>query len=176
MTPQIWGYRLLFVLLGTLAIAYPLLPLQFSPERLAPPDLLLALVLAWLVRQPKSAPLLLIAALALFADAVLMRPLGLWAGLTLLASEIIRHSARTIQERGFLMEFTSFAALLIAMAVIQNILLWASFSQPLDLRNTAQFVLLTLVCYPVIVLCMHYILRIRKPDHKNRPDRLGKIR
>lgn len=176
LAPQIWLYRGLFLILGLLAIAYPLLPLQFTPDRLATPDLLLALTLAWVVRQPQSAPFFLVAGLALLADAVLMRPMGLWALLVVLASEVVRFSYRAVQERGIVMEFALAAGLLVAMVVVQSFLLWLSFSQSLDLPRVVQFVMLTLVCYPVMVLFLHYILRVRKPDHSNRPDRLGKIK
>lgn len=175
-TPQIWFYRALFILLGVLAIAYPILPLQFTPLRWPAPELLFALTMAWVVRQPESAPFLLIAGLALLADAVLMRPMGLWAVLLLMASETVRFSYRSIQERGLVMEFSLVAALLLAMVIVQNILLLASFSQSLEAARMLQFGVLTLLCYPVMVAFLHYIIRVRKPDHANRPDRLGKIR
>ncbi len=174
--PKIWAYRGVFTLLGLMAIAYPILPQQFSPERLPAPGLLFVLSIAWVVRQPLSAPFLLIAALALLADAVLMRPMGLWAFLLLISSETVRFSHRSIQERGLLMEFSMVAGMLVLMVLVQNLLLWASFSQSLDLARMLQFVLLTLICYPVMVAFLHYVIRIRKPDHSNRPDRLGKIR
>ena len=175
-SPQIWLYRSLYLLLGLLAIAYPLLPLQFSPERWPAPELLFALTLAWVVRQPKGAPFLLIAALALLADAVLMRPMGLWALLLLLASETVRFSYRSIQERGLIMEFSMVTALLLVMVFLQSIMLWISFSQSLEATYMVQFVMLTLLSYPVIVAILHYILRVQKPNLSNRPDRLGKIR
>ena len=92
------------------------------------------------------------------------------------SSEVIRFSYKSIQERGIMMEFAMVAGLLTALAIVQNLLLWISFSQPLDLARVVQFVMLTLLCYPVMVLFLHYILRVRKPDHSNRPDRLGKIK
>ncbi len=174
--PKIWLYRGLYLLLGLLAIAYPILPLQFSPARWPAPELLFALTMAWVVRQPESAPFLLIAGLALLADAVLMRPMGLWAVLLLMASETLRFSYKSIQERGLMVEFAVVAALLLAMLIVQNLLLWISFSQSLEARRILQFGLLTLLCYPVMVAFLHYIARVRKPDHTNRPDRLGKIR
>ena len=175
-TPKIWIYRAIFVLFGLLSIAYPILPLQFTPARWPAPELLFALTMAWGVRQPDSAPFLLIAGLALLADAVLMRPMGLWALLLLMASETVRFSYRSIQERGLVMEFTIVAALLLAMVIVQNLFLWASFSQSLEITRGLQFVMLTLVCYPFMVAFLHYIIRVRKPDNANRPDRLGKIR
>ncbi len=175
-SPKIWLYRGLYGLLGLLAIAYPILPLQFTPERWPALGLLFALTMAWVVRQPESAPFLLIAALAILADAVLMRPMGLWALLLLMASETVRFSYRSIQGRGLAMEFTVVAGVLLAMVIVQNLLLWISFSQSLEARRMLQFTVLTLLCYPVMVAFLHYIIRVRKPDHTNRPDRLGKIR
>lgn len=173
---KIWAFRAVYLILGLLSIAYPLLPLQFTPVRIPTPDLLFALTLAWVVRQPASAPFLLVAALAILADAALMRPIGLWALLLLVASETVRLSYRTIQERGLWLEFSLVAGLLVIMVVLQNIMLWISFSQTLEVERLLQFVMLTLLIYPVMVLFLHYIIRVRKPDHSNRPDRLGKIR
>jgi len=175
-TPLIWFSRALYLLLGLLAIAYPLLPLQFNPAHWPAPALLYALTVAWLVRRPEGAPLLLIAVLALLADAVLMRPMGLWALFLLAASETVRFSYKSIQERGLMMEFSMVFGLLMAMLIIQNIILWASFSQTLGLARMGQIVILTLLSYPFIIAILHYILRVRKPDTSNRPDRLGKIR
>lgn len=175
-TPKTWLFRALYLLLGLLAVAYPLLPLQFTPERWPAPELLFAITMAWVVRQPDSAPFLLIAGLALLADAVLMRPMGLWALLLMIGSETVRFSYRSIQERGLIMEISMVGTLLVAMVVVQSILLWVSFSQSLEAVQLAQFVMLTLLCYPVIVAILHYIFRVRKPDRSNRPDRLGKIR
>ena len=173
---KIWIYRLIYVVLGLLAIAYPLLPLQFTPTRFSSPDLLFVLTITWIVRQPKSAPFFLVAALALMADAVLMRPMGLWAMLLLIASETVRFSHHSIQERGIMAEFSLMAALLMAMVFLQNLLLWISFSQVLEFAKTVQFVMLTLACAPVMMLFLHYIVRVRKPDNRDRPDRLGKIK
>lgn len=174
--PMIWLLRGLFLLFGLFAIAYPLLPLQFIPSRWPAPALLYAFTMAWLVRRPEGAPFLLIAALALLADAVLMRPMGLWALLLLAASETVRFSYKSIQERGLIMELSVVLGLLMAMMIIQNIILWASFSQTLELVRMGQIVMLTMLTYPFIIAFLHYILRVRKPDTSNRPDRLGKIR
>jgi len=174
--PKMLAYRGIYLLCGLILVALPLLPLQFSPERLATPELLFAFTFVWVVRQPDTAPFLLVALLALLADSVLMRPLGLWAFLFVIAIEITRYSYMGIQERGVLMELSLFVALLVAMSIIQSLLLWASFSQGLDLRTNTQFVMRTALVYPVMLLFIHYILRVRKPDHSNRPDRLGKIR
>ena len=173
---KIWIFRTLYVLLALIAIAYPVLPLQFTPERWPAPELLFALTMAWVVRQPTGAPFLLIALVAILADAVLMRPMGLWALLLLMASETVRFSYRTIQERGLVMEYFAVGGLLLVMLILQNVILWISFSQLLEATRMLQIGLLTMLCYPVMVVFLHYIVRVRKPNTANRPDRLGKIK
>jgi rod shape-determining protein MreD len=174
--PKLWLYRGIFLLLGLFMVALPLLPLQFNPAQWPMPDMLFALTLAWVVRQPQSAPFLLVAALALLADAVLMRPLGLWAFLFLITVETIRPIHKTIQERGVLFEGMVALAALVVMLIMQNILLWISFSKTMELALSAKFVLRTLLFYSFMIMFLHYIIRVRKPDISNRPDRLGKIK
>lgn len=175
-TPQIWAYRGLYLALGIFMVALPLLPLQFNPTQWPMPDMLFALTVAWVVRQPRSAPFLLVAALALLADAVLTRPLGLWAFLFLITVETLRPIHKTIQERGVIFELLVACAALVIMVFAQNILLWISFSKTMDLTVSAKFVLRTLLFYSFMIIFLHYIIRVRKPDISNRPDRLGKIK
>ena len=174
--PKLWLYRGIYLLLGLFMVALPLLPLQFNPSQWPMPDMLFALTLAWVVRQPRSAPFLLVAALALLADAVLMRPLGLWAFLFLIVVETIRISYKSIQERGVIFEtMVAFAALVI-MLMAQNIVLWISFATPMPLAISAKFILRSLLFYSFMIIFLHYIIRVRKPDISHRPDRLGKIK
>ena len=175
-SPRLWLLRALYFALGLLCIAYPLLPLQFTPDRFTAPDLIYVLTVAWVIRAPESAPFVLIAGLALLSDAVLMRPVGLWAMLLLGASEVVRFSYMAVRERGILAEFALAAGLFVAMLIIQNFFLWLSFSQSLEFTSMVQFAMLTLLCYPAMVGFLNYIVRVRKPDHSNRPDRLGKIK
>lgn len=175
-TPKIWLYRGMFVALSLLMIAIPLLPLSFSPARIATPDLLLCVIIAWVIRRPSSAPLVLVAALALLGDAVLMRPMGLWAMLVIVASEAIRFSSQTIRERGLLFEFIVVGFALVAMTLVQNLILFVTFATPYPFQRLVQLNMITLICYPFIVLLLYYVLRVRAPSLKNMPDRLWKIR
>ncbi len=174
--PRLWAYRGIYFLLGLFMVALPLLPLQFDPAQWPMPDMLFALTVAWIVRQPQTAPFVLVAALALLADAVLMRPLGLWAFLFLIAVETIRSSHKSIQERGVVIEGLIALAALVIMLLAQNILLWISFSKTMDLTLSAKFVLRTLLFYSFMIIFLHYVIRVRKPDISHRPDRLGKIK
>lgn len=177
MTPSIrlWLFRSLFLGTALLSIAIPLLPLGFSPNRLAMPDLFLALTVAWVIRQPHSAPLVLVAGLALLADAVLMRPFGLWALFVVVLAELARMNNRLLREGSFLIELAFFLAALVVLLVAQNLFLFVTFAGTYPLNQLAEIVITSLICYPFIAMFLHYILRVRGPDSKNLPDRLGKV-
>jgi len=175
-TLHIWAYRALYTVLSIFALAIPLLPLGFSPLRSAMPDLFFALTIAWVVRDSRSAPLVLVALLAILADAVLMRPMGLWAGLIVISSELVRLNERMIREGGFLAELIFFALTLVAMLIVQNLVLLITFAEPYPLPELAQFVVFSVVFYLIIVLALHYVFRLRGRNWRTAPDRLGKIR
>jgi rod shape-determining protein MreD len=82
--------RLLFVLLALAAIHLPMVPVSHAADRLALPDLLYCLTLAWVVRRPSAAPLGLVLSVGLAADVLLARPPGLGALGLVLASEAVR--------------------------------------------------------------------------------------
>ncbi len=177
MTPAIrlWLFRALFLGTALLSIAIPLLPLGFSPDRMAMPDLFLALTIAWVIREPKAAPLVLVAGLALLADAVLMRPFGLWALFVVILSELARMNDRLLRDGGFLIELMFFGVSLVVLLLAQNLFLFVTFAGTYPLNVLVEIVITSLVCYPFIAMFLHYILRVRGPDSKNLPDRLGKV-
>jgi len=177
MTPRIRlsVRRVLFTLLALLMIALPLLPLGFSPSRWAMPDLFFALTISWVIRDKHSAPLILVAGLALLADAILMRPLGLWAVLVVITSELARMNDRFIRDGGIIAEMLFFWVTAISMVIIQNIFLFLTFSNSYPVDRLVQFVMLSLIIYPFIAAILHYVLRIRGEISKNLPDRLGKV-
>ncbi|MCF6305509.1 MAG: hypothetical protein L3J33_09070 [Rhodobacteraceae bacterium] len=177
MTPSIrlWLFRALFLGTALLSIAIPLLPLGFSPDRMAMPDLFLALTIAWVIREPKTAPLVLVAGLALLADAVLMRPFGLWALFVVILSELARMNDRLLRDGGFLIELMFFVISLVVLLLLQNLFLFVTFAGTYPLNVLVEIVITSLICYPFIAMFLHYILRVRGPDSKNLPDRLGKV-
>ncbi len=171
----LWFYRLLFAAFALLAIAIPLLPLGFLASRLAMPDLFFALTIAWVVRSPKTAPLVLVALLAILADAVLSRPVGLWALLILILSELTRMNDRLIRDTGFIAEWLYFGAILTIMVILQNTVLFLTFAGAYPFNRLVQIVMLSMFWYPFIAGFLHYILRVRGPVSRNLPDRLGKV-
>ena len=69
-----WIMRLVFPALALVMIFFHLLPLDTLPRRIAPPDLLLAMAIAWCFRRPDFLPAWLLAATFLLEDLALQRP------------------------------------------------------------------------------------------------------
>ena len=86
---HLWTYRALFLGLCLLIITAKILPITLDQGRLPSPDILLAVTLAWLLRQPSAVPVLSIVIVFLLADFLLQRPPGLWTLLVLLVSELV---------------------------------------------------------------------------------------
>ena len=103
---HIWGFRIGYVLLALGYISYQLLPLGPAEGLLVAPDLLLALTIAWLLRQPSVVPIGLIALVFLLADFLLQRPPGLLTAITLLVTEFLKFRRIPITEFNFLIEWS----------------------------------------------------------------------
>ena len=164
------------LILGLLAIVFPLAPLGAHSGGQVAPDLLLPLLVAWTVRRPDTSLLLVTALLLLLADFALERPVGLWALISLLIIEGMRSQGIGFRDQNFLLEWASFAAALVAGLLVQALILsLALVPQPPAGRMVAFFAL-TVVCYPLIVLLLNWVVQVRFPKPKDRSQRLGEVR
>lgn len=170
-----WLEVVLFLILGFVAIGIPMIPMGLAADSLPVPDLLFGLIIAWIIRRPETAPLFSVVFVAVLADAMLMRPLGLWALLILIGSEALRFSLRAFRDIPFVLEWAYVAGLLVLMTLLQSVILFVSFSDGYGFSDQTWHVLRTIAIYPVIVAMLHYIFRIRVPKLADRPNRLGKV-
>lgn len=157
------GYPALWLALALLSLFLRLLPLDPAEPGAPGPDLILALTLAWVLRRPAHLPALLIGLVWLLEDLLLMRPPGLWALIMLAGTEVLRARHALVREIGFLLEWAMVAGVLVAMTLAYRLVLAVFFlpRPPLDL-SLAQLVA-TLVAYPLAVLVLQVVLRVRKP-------------
>lgn len=159
---HLWSYRVMFVVLGFAFIAYRLLPLGPAGGVLVAPDFLLALTLAWLLRQPATVPIGVIVFVFLLADFLLQRPPGLWTALVLLMTESLRYRRATLTEFNFLIEWVWVAGAVFAITVAERIALWVIFAPQTSLGLALVHALATVAIYPIVVLISHYVLGLRK--------------
>lgn len=162
----------LWVLIAAVSIVLRLLPLGNAPGW-PMPDLLLALTLAWVLRRQAHLPAVLIALVFLAEDLFLMRPPGLWALMVLLGSEFLRRRESVVRELNLLFEWAMVAGVMLAMVVGNRLLRAVAFTPNDPLLPALGGLVLTVLTYPLVVLVLQGVLRIRKPA-TGEVDELGR--
>lgn len=162
---QMWLKRALFVSLSLFAIIIAKIPLGLPADALQTPDIFFAICVAWVVRVPAAATLPLIFGMALLADIVMMRPIGLGVLTTILATEYFRAQRFTLREQMFVVEWLIFVAAFAVSLGLQMCILAMTFAAtpPLDLVLT--YIGLTALVYPVVVGVLRFVFRIASPKN-----------
>ncbi|KAJ56378.1 hypothetical protein ACMU_05385 [Actibacterium mucosum KCTC 23349] len=158
-----WTYWAIFIGLAGVILFFRLLPLSTSPRVLPGPDLLICLAFAWIQRRPDFVPPVLLAGIMLLADALLMRPLGLWAALVLLGAEFLRSRQNPSTEMPLPAECGFVAVVVLAITGIYALLLGVLGAAPPQFTMLLVQAFLTVAVYPLVVLFSVGILKIRKP-------------
>ena len=161
--------------LALFATLASMLPLGLSADSILMPDLLVAMTFAWVIRRPSTAPYALVFMVALFADIMLMRPLGLWAMLTLLIGEFARSQRRPLREQPFVAEWILFAMVLTVGVGINLLILNLTFTPRPSIDLMVNHIAMTTLSYPFVVAALHWIFRIRAPKTAAGSDRLGRV-
>lgn len=176
---EVWGHRVLFVVLALVFLFFRLLPLGEASGLCPPddswcrfwvwlgqvpgPDLLLCIILAWMMRRPDYLPVLLIAVVVLVEDLILLRPPGLWTALVVLVSEIIRSRVALTRELNFSVEWLLVSAMMVAMLIVYRMAFGlVLLSQPPFGFAMVQ-VVWSILCYPVVVFLSRVVLDLYKP-------------
>lgn len=162
--------------LGLVAIHLALAPLSYAVDGgVIAPDLVFALVCAWVLRRPAAAPLWAVLALGLGADLLLDRPLGLGALGLLVAAEVLRGNAGVLRSGPFLMEWLAVAALALAWAVGAHVALKLVFLDGPGLGPLLREALATALAYPLVVLALAFGLGMRSRRAGAPPGRTGRL-
>jgi rod shape-determining protein MreD len=159
---RIWTLRGVFVVLACALMAAALVPLDMRPSAWAGPDMLLALTMAWIARQPSALPVAVVAIIFLMADLLLMRPPGLWAALVVVLTEAIRRRHSEFRSMSFLAEWGAVAGGIIAIGLAYRTILFILAVPRAPLGLSAMETAMTILVYPVVVILAHYLFGIRK--------------
>lgn len=161
-TRHVLTYRALFLFLCLLVILFKLLPLDLHSTGWPAPDLLLALTLAWLLRQPAVVPIGSILVVFLLADFLFERPPGLWTLLVIVISESLRTRRMTMTEMPFLVEWSAFAGAVLSMVLLNQVALWLLMVEPPSLGLSLVHGIITAAIYPLVVAVSKFIFGLRK--------------
>lgn len=160
---RVWLHRGIFLLLAFSMLFLRLLPLGTLPGHLPGPDLVLCVILAWVMRRPDYLPVLMIAAIVFLEDVMLMRPLGLWTALVVLATEFLRSRAALTRELSFAVEWMLIGGLMIGLLLIYRLFFAVSFLPQPAFGFALTQTLWSILCYPVVVMVSRALLDLRKP-------------
>lgn len=175
-TPStIWFGRALFGSLGLIVTLIAMLPLGLSAEAKVMADLFFCVAFAWVIRRPSTAPIGLILLVALLADFLLMRPLGLWAFIVLMATEFARSQRIPLREQMFIVQWLIFAVVFAVALLVNLLFLKFSFSPTPSFQLMFAFFLSTVAAYPIVVALLHWVFRVRAPQAPGGYSRLGRV-
>ncbi|MEL0438785.1 rod shape-determining protein MreD [Phycobacter sp. K97] len=159
---RIWMMRLAFPVLALILMFFHLLPLDTLPSRWAPPDLLLALALAWSLRRPDFVPAVLIGATMLVADMMFQRPPGLFAMLVVLGCEFLKSRVMPHRETAFAAEWLAVAVVICGIVILNRAILAILAVAQAPLGLTLIQAVLTIAAYPLVVVLSQTLLGVRK--------------
>ena len=169
---QVWAGRMMFVAVIGLIMFIQLLPIDTRPDVWPVPDFMLIVTVAWTARRPDFAPVLMIAFLFLLADLMFQRPPGLWAGLVVILTEVLRRRARQIRNSPLLLEWGSVAVGIVGITLAYRIALSIVMTPQPAFGLTLMQMVMTIVLYPVILVIAHFVFGVSRPA-PGQTDSLG---
>lgn len=184
---RVWFHRTMFVVVFLVLMLLALLPLteyrsvtlnllglnlSIPPGSWAPPDFLLAVTCAWVVRRPDFVPVWVVAGMFLLADLIFLRPPGLWAACVVAGTEFLRSRAGGLRASNFTAEWLTVAILIIVVVVGYRMLLLAAVTPPPPLHLVLIQMVLTVAIYPVVAGLSHLFFGVRRVA-PGEVDRLG---
>lgn len=159
---HIWVMRFWFLAISLIIIFFHLIPLETAPRKWAPPDLLIALALAWTARRPDFVPTLSVAAVMLMADLLFQRPPGLMSLLLVLGCEYVRSRSVGHGETSFLAEWFIVCFAIVAMTLLDRLVLAIMLVERAPLSLHLIQMVLTMAVYPLVALFSETVLGVRK--------------
>ena len=166
---RLWLGRAGYLGLALVLIALSLAPFETLPRRWAPPDLLLAVTLAWAVRRPDHVPVISVAAVFLVADLLFQRPPGLMAAVVVLAVDRIVKRGAAFRAMPYGLEWASVALAMALVVFAQRVILVLMMLPRPSLALSMIELALTAAVYPLVTLAAHLLFGVsrRAPGETN---------
>ncbi|SIS62641.1 rod shape-determining protein MreD [Paracoccus saliphilus] len=152
----------LFVFCQVAILFGRLLPLSTGNIGRPGPDLALCLLFAWMLRRPDQLAAPVIAALFLLEDILLLRPLGLWTIVVLIASEFARTRESRWRDQPFMVEWLRVSILVGAMMLGYRVAQFIFLLPVPALGNVTLQYISTVGFYPVVVLAARWLIGLRR--------------
>lgn len=154
----------MFIVLGLLISVATLVPGTGNETRLFIPDYLLCFIFVWLLREPEAAPPMAVAFVAIVADILQQRPIGLHAALIMVATEFARTQVWRRGETGFMGEWGIAALGILLIAIAERMVLTIALVPQAGFGATARLVASSAIAYPLVGLLLWAFPRVRVRD------------
>ncbi|MCY4542013.1 MAG: hypothetical protein OXB95_06405 [Rhodobacteraceae bacterium] len=143
-------------ILATVVDIQPATPLSGSFNF---PNLVYCLICAWIIRSPRNAPALVVAALFLLLEVIYGLPPGLWTALMLVATELLRSVSPRLGSYSFVAEW-AFVCLLFSLALLlYQLALLLTFAQAMTTVAMTKYIVSTALCYPLAAAIASLVVR-----------------
>ncbi len=162
-TARVWIGRAVYLALALAIIFVQLMPLDTAPPGWAPPDLLLALTLAWVARRPEFLPFSVVFCVFLLTDLLFQRPPGLWAALVVILTEAVRSRSRGLRNVPLALEWGTVATGIVAITLANRLVLAVVMTPQAPLTLTLTQMVLTILIYPVVVGVAQLLFGLTRP-------------
>lgn len=157
-----WAFAALFAVLAAVVVFIRVLPLGTGQGSVPPPDLIVLLGFAWVLRRPDFVPVVLFAALLLVADLLFLRPPGVATALAVIGLEVLRARAGLLRERGFVFEWATVAGVLALMVLAERVVLAVFLVGQAGLGLSLSGLAVNVLAYPAVVAVSVWGFRVRR--------------
>lgn len=161
---KLWTMRLAFVALAFVVLFFHLLPLDTTPRRWAPPDLLMAFAMAWSLRRPDYAPAFSVALVILVGELLLQRPPGLLAVLVVMGSEYLKSRRSGPGESSFAAEWAMVGLVVVAITLMYRLTLFVFVVDQAPLALSIVQMTATIAAYPIVVFVTEWVMGVQRPQ------------
>ncbi|MCP5038063.1 MAG: rod shape-determining protein MreD [Rhodobacteraceae bacterium] len=161
-TLRIWLFRLVLLALAGGVAFVLILPLSFNPAGLPGPDLILALIFAWVLRRPEYVPVPLVAAIVFLMDMLLLNPPGLHAALVVIGVEFLRQRGASSTDLPFAVEWGLVMVVMGMILLGQRLVLAIFVVEQIEFGKEALRLVISWSVYPLVVAFSVYILGVRR--------------
>jgi rod shape-determining protein MreD len=153
----VWTYRMIWAGAAFAVIFVALLPLGTGSDGWPGPDIVLCLAIAWIVRRPDFVPVWLLVGTLLLEDVLLVRPLGLWTLIVLVAGESLRRRVDPTEAHAWGAEFALAWAMIAGCFAAGHLGLVLLLAETPPLGGQLLHMGVTMASYPLVAVATHLI-------------------
>ncbi len=133
-------------------LIFSVVPHEIWPRQFPGPDLMVVFTFIWLVLRPRLIPTPLIAAVFFFADILLMRPIGLWAALMVVAAEFFRNRRAGVRGQVFATEWAMVSGVVLTLTIANAAILYVVFLSQVQFDKAMIQAISTILAYPLFAV------------------------